>query len=125
MANKKPLANLPPQDYAKHMVERAKIRAFCTAVAKRFQPRKIILFGSYAYGKPTEDSDVDLLVVMNRTRYRGERMSLRIRLAIPAGFPLDLLVRTPNFISKRAAWGGCFTREILDLGKVLYEAPDA
>jgi predicted nucleotidyltransferase len=87
MANKKPLANLPPQDYAKHMVERAKIRAFCTAVAKRFQPRKIILFGSYAYGKPTEDSDVDLLVVMNRTRYRGERMSLRIRLAIPAGFP--------------------------------------
>jgi predicted nucleotidyltransferase len=107
------------------MVERAKIRSFCNAVAKQFRPEKIILFGSYAYGKPADDSDVDLLVVMNRTRYRGERMSLRIRRAIPAGFPLDLLVRTPGFISKRAAWGDCFTREILDLGKVLYEAPDA
>jgi uncharacterized protein len=107
------------------MIERAKIRSFCNAVAKQFRPKKIILFGSYAYGKPTEDSDVDLLVVMNRTRYRGERMSLRIRRAIPAGFLLDLPVRTPGFIFKRAAWGDCFTREILDLGKVLYEAPDA
>lgn len=107
------------------MVERAKIRNFCKEVAKRFRPRKIILFGSYAYGEPTEDSDVDLLVVMNRTRYHGERMSVRIRLAIPADFPMDLLVRTPHFVSKRLAWGDSFTEEILSKGKVLYEAPDA
>jgi predicted nucleotidyltransferase len=107
------------------MVERAKIKTFCNAVAKRFRPHKIILFGSYAYGQPTEDSDVDLLVVMNRTRYRGERMSLRIRHAISAGFPMDLLVRTPGFISKRMTWGDPFTQEILLKGKVLYEAPDA
>jgi predicted nucleotidyltransferase len=107
------------------MVERAKIKIFCNAVAKRFRPQKIILFGSYAYGKPTEDSDVDLLVVMNRTRYRGERMSLRIRHAVSAGFPMDLLVRTPGFISKRMTWGDPFTQEILRNGKVLYEAPDA
>src|SRR5450759_3012363 len=125
MANKKPLANLPPQDYAKHMVERAKIRAFCTAVAKRFQPRKIILFGSYAYGKPTEDSDVDLLVVMNRTRYRGERMSLRIRLAVQRDFPMDLLVRTPADVKKRLRWGDFFIREIMEKGKIMYEAADA
>lgn len=107
------------------MVERAKIRSFSNAVAKQFQPRKIILFGSYAHGKPTEDSDVDLLVIMNRTRYRGERMSLRIRNAIPAGFPLDLLVRTPGFINKRLTWGDSFTRDILDHGEVLYEATDS
>src|SRR5271170_7428245 len=98
MRDKKPLANWRQQSYAELMVERANIKRFCKAVAKQFRPRKIILFGSYAYGKPTEDSDVDLLVVMNRTRYRGEKMSLRIRHSVPAGFPLDLIVRTPHFI---------------------------
>jgi len=125
MTDKKSLANLPPPSYAKFMVERAKIKSFCNAVAKQFRPRKIILFGSYAYGKPTENSDVDLLVVMNRTRYRGERMSLRIRQAIHAGFPMDLLVRTPKFIARRLVWKDCFTEEIMRQGKVLYEAPDA
>jgi predicted nucleotidyltransferase len=106
------------------MVERAKIKSFCNAVAKQFRPRKIILFGSYAYGKPTKDSDVDLLVVMNRTRYRGERMAVRIREAVNAGFPMDLLVRTPGFIAKRLVWKDCFIEEIMRKGKVLYEAAD-
>ena len=74
------------------MVRRSQIKRFSQAVAQKFRPHKIVLFGSYAYGKPTKDSDVDLLVIMDRTRYRGERMSVRIRDAIPAGFPLDLLV---------------------------------
>jgi predicted nucleotidyltransferase len=125
MADKKPLAKLRWQSYAEFMVERANIRKFCKAVAKQFRPRKIILFGSYAYGRPTEDSDVDLLVVMNRTRPRGERMSFRIREAVDAGFPMDLLVRTPGFIAKRLKWKDCFTQEIMRKGKVLYEAPDA
>lgn len=107
------------------MVERAKILSFCGEIAKRFRPQKIILFGSYAYGKPTEDSDVDLLIIMNRTRFRGERMSLKIRQEVPATFPMDLLVRTPNAVSKRMAWGDSFTQEMVTLGKVLYEAPDA
>ena len=107
------------------MVERSKIRSFCAVVAKQFRPQKIILFGSYAYGQPTADSDVDLLVVMNRTRHRGERMSLRIRLAMPASFPMDLLVRTPHSLSQRMTWGDPFTQEILTKGKVLYEAVDA
>ena len=77
------------------MVKRSRIRAFSDAIARGFHPQKIVLFGSYAYGKPTEDSDVDLLVIMNRTRLKGERMSVRIRHAIPRDFPLDLLVRTP------------------------------
>jgi predicted nucleotidyltransferase len=106
------------------MVERAKIKDFCNEVAKKFRPRKIILFGSYAYGRPTVDSDVDLLVVMNRTRYRGERMSLRIRHALQRDFPMDLLVRTPAEISKRLRWGDCFMQEIIEKGKVMYEAAD-
>ncbi|MEK7676358.1 MAG: nucleotidyltransferase domain-containing protein, partial [Verrucomicrobiota bacterium] len=103
------------------MVELAKIRSFCHAVAKQFRPRQIILFGSYAYGRPTADSDVDLLIIMPRTRDRGERMSVRIRHAIPRDFPLDLLVRTPSELAKRLRWGDCFVREIMAKGKVMYE----
>ena len=73
------------------MIKRSQIRAFTKAVARQFRPLKIVLFGSYAYGKPTEDSDVDLLIIMPRTCERGERMSVRIRHAIPRDFPHDLL----------------------------------
>src|SRR5438309_1194354 len=103
------------------MVSRGQIRAFTKAVAREFRPEKIVLFGSYAYGRPTEDSDVDLLVVMPFDRKRG-RKSLEIRQRIPADFPLDLIVRTPEFIAQRLEWGDCFTQEILSKGKVLYDA---
>src|SRR5580658_5083464 len=103
------------------MVNSAKIRSFCNAVAKQFRPRKIILFGSHARGQPTIDSDVDLLVIMPRVRQRGERMSVRIRHAVPRDFPLDLLVRTPMEVAKGLRQGDFFMREIMTQGKVMYE----
>ena len=106
------------------MIDGASIQEFSQAVAREFRPEKIILFGSYAYGTPTEDSDVDLLVIMPRTRERGERMSLRIRHAVPRTFPLDLLVRTPAEVAKRLRWGDGFVREVVEKGKVLYGASD-
>jgi predicted nucleotidyltransferase len=107
------------------MVERARIRSFCDAVAREFRPRRIILFGSYASGRATADSDVDLLVVMPRFRDRGERVSVKIRQEVPHDFPLDLLVRTPSNVAKRLRWGDQFMREIIEKGKIMYEAPDA
>jgi predicted nucleotidyltransferase len=107
------------------MVELARIRSFCDAVARQFHPRKIILFGSQAHGHPGVDSDVDLLVIMPRTRARGERMSVRIRHAIPRDFPLDMLVRTPAEVAKRLRWGDVFMSEVMARGKVMYEADDA
>ncbi len=105
------------------MIDRTRIEEFSQAVAREFRPQKIVLFGSYGYGTPTEDSDVDLLVIMPFDRRRG-RKSLEIRQRIPADFPLDLIVRTPEFIAQRLQWGDCFTQEILTKGKVLYEATD-
>ena len=104
------------------MVKRSQIRAYSQAIARKFRPRKILLFGSYAYGEPTESSDVDLMVIMSRTRDRGERMSVRILHAIPRDFPLDLLVRTPADIARRIRWKDPFICEVLEKGKVLYEA---
>ena len=106
------------------MVSRRTIKRFSDEVARRFKPRKIILFGSSAYGKPTPDSDVDLLVVTPYDRRRG-RMSLRILEAMNYHFPLDLLVRTPAEVRQRLRWGDCFMVEAISKGKVLYEAAHA
>jgi predicted nucleotidyltransferase len=97
----------------------AVIRRFARQVARRFQPEKIILFGSHAYGKPHADSDVDILVVMPARNQLDQ--SFKIRLTIPAPFPMDLIVRTPKNMKWRLAEGESFLTEILAKGKVLYE----
>ena len=107
------------------MIRRRQIKKFADEVARQFRPHKIVLFGSYAYGKPTVDSDVDLLVIMDRTRYRGERMSVRIRHAVVRDFPMDLIVRTSAEVSKRLRWGDCFMKEVIEKGEVLYETGHA
>lgn len=104
------------------MTAQTEIQAYCDAIAREFKPEKIILFGSYAYGTPTEDSDVDLMVVMPRTRSRGVRMSLKIRERLDRAFPMDLLVRTPAEIRKRLSWRDCFIEEVINKGRVMYEA---
>src|SRR5438105_15435487 len=107
------------------MVQRAVIKSFCREVAKQFRPHAIILFGSYAYGHPTADSDVDLLVIMPKTRQRGERMSVCIRQAVPRRFAMDLLVRTPKEVARRLRSGDVFLREVMSKGPVLDEAKHA
>jgi predicted nucleotidyltransferase len=104
------------------MIGRAANKTFCQRVAKEFQPKKIILFGSYAHGRPTRDSDVDVLVMLPHTRERGERMSIKIRHAIPREFPLDLLVRTPREVAAGLRQGDSFLQEVMANGKVMYEA---
>lgn len=98
------------------------IRRLARQIAERFQPDKIILFGSYAYGKPHEWSDVDLLVIM--PAYNEINQSIRIRLALAPPFPLDLIVRTPTNLAWRLEEGDWFLREVVAKGKVLYEKID-
>lgn len=98
------------------------IRRYARAIAQAFQPDQIILFGSYAYGKPNEDSDVDLLVVMPTRDQHGQAVRIRWRLAAP--FPVDLIVRTPKEMAWRLAEGESFTTTIMSKGKVLYEKDD-
>src|SRR5947207_4175467 len=99
------------------------IRRFARQVAERFQPDKIILFGSYAYGTPHADSDVDILVVMPARSQHTQ--AVRIRWEIPAPFPMDLIVRTPKNLQWRLEEGESFHTEIVTKGKVLYEKSDA
>jgi predicted nucleotidyltransferase len=106
--------------YYPNLVPLSAIRRFAKEIAERFRPDKIILFGSYAGGTPTPDSDVDLLVIMP-TRNQIEQ-AVRIDEAIERrGFPLDLLVRTPKCLETRLKWGDWFLQDIVTRGKVLYE----
>jgi predicted nucleotidyltransferase len=95
------------------------IRRFARQVAERFKPDRIILFGSHAYGTPHADSDVDILVVMPARNQHDQ--AARIRGAVPAPFPMDLIVRTPRSLAWRLAEGESFHTEIMTRGMVLYE----
>ena len=86
------------------MISRREIQDFVNDVVRRFRPSAVILFGSYAYGKPTKDSDVDLMVVMPH-RGSGARMATKIRLACPRAFPMDLIVRSPSEVRRRIRFG--------------------
>src|SRR5216683_3787845 len=99
------------------------IRRFARQVAERFQPDKIILFGSYAYGTPHADSDVDILVIMPARNQLDQ--AVKIELACDPPFPLDIIVRTPHNMQWRLAEGESFLREITTRGKVLYEKDHA
>jgi len=98
----------------------AQIRNLCRQIVENFQPEKVVLFGSYAYGKPNEDSDVDLLVIMP-FEGRDSQKAVEIISRLKTNLPLDLLVRTAEQVKKRIEMEDFFMREIAEKGKVLYE----
>jgi len=88
------------------------------------QVRKIILFGSYASGRPNHDSDVDLFIVMSTKQRWSDRVRVLQALFPERPVPLDFVVRTPEEVRERLSSYFCpFTREVLTKGRVLYEAP--
>jgi predicted nucleotidyltransferase len=103
------------------MISRGAINAFVDQVVRRFRPGKVILFGSYAYGQPTEDSDADLMPIMAH-RGPSARTATAIRLACPREFPMDLIVRTPAEVRRCVRIGDRFLKEIMSKGIVPHES---
>ncbi len=97
------------------------IKAFTDKIAEQFHPDKIILFGSYAYGVPTPDSDVDILVILS---FEGRPVQKAIEISSAIGYPTfatDLLVRHTDDIQWRYEGGDPLIGDALDHGIVLYE----
>jgi predicted nucleotidyltransferase len=100
------------------------LRPYLQVLVEQFRPEQVILFGSYAYGEPTPDSDVDLLVVMDvgkspvseATRIRRAVRHLRHTVS---NLPLDLMVRAPDDLRARIVHGADFHEEIVRKGVVL------
>lgn len=101
------------------MIEMNHIRQFSDSIAREFQPEQIILFGSYAYGTPREDSDVDMLVILPEASIRK---AVEILHRIRPPFAVDLITRTPEQVKQRLAWNDFFLKEIMERGTVLYAA---
>ncbi len=101
------------------MVAHQTIQELCDRILRDFQPECVILFGSYAYGNPTPDSDMDLPVVLP---FEGKNLwkSLEILNRTNPRFPIDLLARRPDDTERRYREGDPLIREVLDHGKVLY-----
>lgn len=102
------------------MIDMHNIEDIGRQIGERFHPQRIILFGSYAEGRPTENSDVDLLVIMPFKGTPADQ-SVEIRMTIRPPFPVDMLVRTPEKVQERLKLGDPFMRTILTKGRVIYE----
>lgn len=97
-----------------------KIDKMVHRIVKKFKPEKIVLFGSYARGTPTRDSDVDLLVIMPIS---GSKREKRIEIGVALHdirIPKDIIVATPDEVERRKNLVGTIIRPALEEGKVLY-----
>jgi predicted nucleotidyltransferase len=97
------------------------LRAITRRIVEAVHPDKIILFGSYAYGTPTLDSDIDLLVVMKNHLRPIENARAIDKLFLHRRFGMDILVRTSHELRRRLVVGDMFMQEITERGQVLYD----
>lgn len=122
LAEKTPQAVLKPSlcDTLRPQVTERLLSEITERIVAAFQPQKVILFGSYAYGTPHDRSDVDLLVIMNSEKTSHQRVIAVTEVAEVAFLPMDILVRTPQEIKERLEKGDFFIKEILTRGRTLY-----
>lgn len=105
------------------MLDRVAIDQYVKRLVDRFQPQRVLLFGSQAAGTATADSDVDLLVVMNHDKSRDVEQEIEIDCTLSREFPLDILVRRPEEVARRLASHDMALTTIFKTGEILYECP--
>ena len=96
------------------------LREIAQKVVQAFRPKSIILFGSYAYGRPTSDSDLDLLIVMESRDRPAERIRKVGDLFDPRPLPMDFIVLTPREVRRRLSGFDPFLDEVFEKGQMLY-----
>ena len=96
------------------------IEAVAKRIAEKFPVQKILLFGSYAYGEPEEESDVDLLVVMETDKRPIQHTLDIIRSLSPLRFSIDVIVRSEKEIQRRISQGDWMLKDAYEKGRLLY-----
>lgn len=103
------------------MISQETIQSVVNDIVKGVDPLKIILFGSYARGTQTEESDLDIFVVAEIEGSSAERIR-RIRSVITGErFAVDVVVRSPQQVQKSLGGRDWFVQEVFEQGRVLYE----
>jgi len=96
------------------------IKKIVKRIAGKYKPEKIILFGSFAYGKPGKNSDADLFIIKKTKKPRTKRHFEVDKLLMDRSIPLDILVYTPEEVKRRLFLEDFFIRNIIRQGKPLY-----
>ena len=99
------------------------IRRLVRRIVEQFHPQRVILFGSYARGEATRNSDVDLLVV-KETNENPMHLAGLMSAALDHSLPVDIVVMTPQDLEEYRQERAVFATQILKDGLVLYEASD-
>lgn len=102
------------------MSNQKEIKKIIQQIIVKFKPEKVILFGSFAYGKPRPSSDVDLLIIKKSKKKKVERIK-EVLMEVKSKLPLEPLVYTPKEIKERLDLGDFFFQDIFKKGKMVYE----
>lgn len=109
-----------PQKTKQPKTKEEVIKEIVEQIKKEYSPEQIILFGSYAWGKPDETSDLDLFIVKDTEKPQRKRQQELRKKLYPPKAPFDLIVMTPEEVKQKRRKGVHVT-EILNKGKTLYE----
>ena len=103
------------------MLAKKDIRNIVDLIKSRVNPKQIYLFGSYAAGKETKTSDLDLLIVDDSGRNKNA-LALEIsQMLFPRSYGLDVIVTSPEDLQKKKQQRLMFWLDILEKGKKYYE----
>jgi len=102
------------------MRNQKEIKKIVGQIVKSYKPEKIILFGSFAWGKPTKDSDVDLFIIKNTKKPKGERLAKVEKILLDRTLPLDILIYTSQEVKRRLSLGDFFIEDVIKKGEVVY-----
>jgi|SRR3989344_7020234 len=103
------------------MDAKQQLQPIVNKIVESFHPKKIVLFGSYAWGQPSKNSDVDLLIIKGDSKKNTREMAIELeQILSPRALPLDLLVYKPEQIEKRLSINDSFVSKIINKGIVLY-----
>ena len=102
------------------MITRDQIKKVVDLLIEKYRPIKIILFGSYAQGIPTEDSDVDLFIVKEDVPRIGRERIREVRRNIKLNFACDFFIYKPEELNERIKLKDPFVQAVLKTGQVLY-----
>ena len=103
------------------MITQRAINKISEKIAKKYKPEKIYLFGSFVWGKPNFDSDVDFFIIKKTKKKKFDRQ-LQVRKIVSGELPVDILVYNQEEIGERLSLGDLFLKKILNQGKLIYDA---
>ena len=102
------------------MISQEKIEEVKNRIVENFNPEKIILFGSYAYGNPNSESDLDLLIIQQSDLPSYKRTRPIKKCLRGIGIPIDILVYTPEEVEQWKNASMAFVTHAIKDGKLLY-----